>query len=134
MLLDDVDKVLEARCYGFARYADDCNAYVGSHKAGERVIALLKRLYNVLKLQINDAKSAVASALGRKCLGYELWVAELRDVKCSAAHKALDNFKARIRQLTRRSGERSMEQLVEKLWPYVLGWMADFVKAQTPKV
>ena len=134
VLLDEVDKVLEARGYSFARYADDCNVYVSSVRAGERVMALLRKLYAGLKLQINEAKSAVASAFRRKFLGYELWVATGLEVKCAAAHKALENFKARIRQLTRRSGGRSMEQVVEKLRPYILGWRAYFGLAQTPKV
>ena len=134
VLLDEVDKALEARGYSFARYADDCNVYVGSMKAGHRVLALLGKLYGDLKLQINEAKSAVASALGRKFLGYELWVAKGREVKCAVAHKVVDNFKARIRQLTRRSGGRSMEQVVQRLRPYMLGWTAYFGLAQTPKV
>ena len=128
------DKAFEARSYSFARYADDCNVYVGSQRAGERVMAYLRKLYAGLKLQINEAKSAVASAFGRKFPGYALWVAKGREVKCAVAHKALDNFKARIRQLTRRSGGRSMEQVVEKLRPYLLGWKAYFGLAQTPRV
>jgi len=134
VLLDEVDKALEARGYSFARYADDCNVYVGSTKAGERVMVFLRTLYTRLRLQINEAKSAVASAFGRKFLGYELWVAKGREVKCAVADKALDNFKARIRQLTRRSGGRSLEQVVEKLRPYMLGWKAYFGLAQTPGV
>ncbi len=134
LLLDEVDKALEARGYSFARYADDCNVYVGSIKAGERVMAYLRKLYTGLKLQINEAKSAVASAFGRKFLGYELWSAKGKEVKCAVARKALHNFKARIRQLTRRSGGRSMAQVVEKLRPYLLGWKAYFGLAQTPKV
>ena len=134
VLLDEVDKALEARGYSFARYADDCNVYVGSQKAGERVMMYLRKLYTGLKLQINEAKSAVGSAFGRKFLGYELWVAKGREVKCAVAYKALDNFKARIRQLTRRSGGRSLGQVVEKLRPYLLGWKAYFGMAQTPKV
>ncbi|MDP3346234.1 MAG: group II intron reverse transcriptase/maturase, partial [Hydrogenophaga sp.] len=134
VLLDEVDKALEARGYSFARYADDCNVYVGSQKAGERVMVYLRKLYTGLKLQINEAKSAVASAFGRKFLGYELWVAKGQEVKCAVAYKALDNFKARIRQLTRRSGGRSMAQVVEKLRPYLLGWKAYFGMAQTPRV
>ena len=134
VLLDDVDKALEARGYSFARYADDCNVYVGSQRAGERVMAYLRKLYAGLKLKINEAKSAVASAFGRKFLGCALWVAKGREVKCAVAHKALDNFKARIRQLTRRSGGRSMAQVVEKLRPYMLGWKAYFGMAQTPRV
>jgi len=134
VLLDEVDKALEARGYSFARYADDCNIYVGSMKAGERVMALLKTLYAKLKLQINEAKSAVASAFGRKFLGYALWVAKGQEVKCAVSHKALNNFKVRIRQLTRRSGGRSMVQVVQKLRPYLLGWKAYFGLAQTPRV
>lgn len=134
VLLDEVDKALEARGYSFARYADDCNIYVGSRRAGERVMALLRTLYAKLKLEINEAKSAVTSAFGRKFLGYALWVAKGQEVKCAVAHKALDNFKARIRQLTRRSGGRSMGQVVEKLRPYILGWKVYFGLAQTPKV
>lgn len=134
VLLDEVDKALEARGYSFARYADDCNVYVGSKRAGDRVMAYLRKLYTGLKLQINEAKSAVASAFGRKFLGYELWVAKGQEVKCKVAEKPLDNFKARIRQLTRRSGGRSMAQVVEKLRPYLLGWKTYFGLAQTPKV
>ena len=134
VLLDEVDKVLEARGYSFARYADDCNVYVGSVKAGERVMVLLRNLYAGLKLQINDAKSAVGSAFGRKFLGYALWVAKGKEVKCAVAKKPLQNFKARIRQLTRRSGGRSMEQVVENLRPYLLGWKGYFGLAQTPRV
>lgn len=134
VLLDEVDKALEVRGYSFARYADDCNVYVGSLKAGERVMALLRKLYAKLKLQINEAKSAVASALGRKFLGYALWVAQGREVKCKVAYKAMQDFKARIRQLTRRSGGRSMQQVVDKLRAYLLGWKAYFGLAQTPRV
>lgn len=134
VLLDDVDKALEARGHCFARYADDCNVYVGSKKAGERVMVYLRRLYADLKLQINEVKSAVASAFGRKFLGYALWVAKGKEVKCKVADKPMQNFKVRIRQLTCRSGGRSMEQTVEKLRPYLLGWKAYFRLAQTPRV
>jgi len=134
VLLDEVDKALEARGYCFARYADDANVYVGSRRAGERVMAWLRMLYGKLKLQINEAKSAVCSAFGRKFLGYALWVAKGREVKCTMAAKALGNFKTRIRQLTGRCGGRSMKQVVEDLRPYLLGWKAYFGMAQTPKV
>jgi hypothetical protein len=122
------------RRYSCARYVDDCNVYVGSRRAGEPIMAYLRKLYTGLKLQINEAKSAVGSAFGRKFLGYALWVAKGKEVKCAVANKALDNFKARIRQLTRRSGGRSMAQVVDKLRPYLLGWKAYFGLAQTPRV
>lgn len=134
VLLDEVDKALEARGYSFARYADDCNVYVRSRRAGERVMVWLRKMYGKLRLQINEAKSAVCSAFGRKFLGYELWVAKGREVKCKVAHKAMDNFKARIRALTGRSGGRSMAQVVAGLRPYLLGWKGYFGMAQTPKV
>lgn len=70
VLLDEVDRELERRGHCFVRYADDANAYVRSLKAGQRVMALLKRLYGKLHLSVNESKSAVASALGRKFLGY----------------------------------------------------------------
>jgi RNA-directed DNA polymerase len=134
VLLDEVDKALEARGYSFARYADDCNVYVGSKRAGERVMAYLRQLYTGLKLQINEAKSAVTSAFGRKFLGYALWRGKGNEVKCKVADKPLQNFKARVRRLTRRSGGRSIAQVVDRLRPYLLGWKAYFRLAQTPKV
>jgi RNA-directed DNA polymerase len=80
-------------------------------------MAYLRKLYAGLKLQINEAKSAVGSAFGRKFLGYALWVAKGKEVKCKVAEKPLQNFKARIRQLTRRSGGRSMAQVVSGCGP-----------------
>ena len=134
VLLDEVDRELERRGHRFARYADDCNVYVRSRKAGERVMALLKRQYDKLHLRINESKSAVASALGRKFLGYALWVAPGGEVKRKVASQALGKFKQRIRELTRRSGGRSIEQVIEGLRPYVLGWKAYFGLTQTPRV
>ena len=134
VLLDEVDKALEARGYSFARYADDCNIYVGSRKAGERVMGYLRKLYDGLKLQINEAKSAVGSVFGRKFLGYALWTGKGREVKCKVADKALQTFKTRIRQITCRSGGRSMQQVVEKLRLYLPGWKAYFAMAQTPNI
>ena len=134
VLLDEVDKELEGRGHCFARYADDCNVYVRSHKAGERVMDLLRRLYARLHLTVNETKSAVASVIGRKFLGYSLWVAKGREVKLRVADKPMQTFKQRIRQLTRRSGGRSMSEVVQRLRPYMLGWKAYFGLSQTPKV
>ncbi|MHA6911095.1 group II intron reverse transcriptase/maturase, partial [Ralstonia pseudosolanacearum] len=134
MLLDEVDKELERRGHCFVRYADDANVYVRSRRAGERVMALLRRLYGKLRLKVNEAKSAVASAFGRKFLGYSFWVAAGGVVKRKVADKPLLTFKQRIRELTRRSGGRSLQEVVERLRPYVQGWKAYFRLAQTPKV
>ncbi len=133
VMLDEVDKVLEAHGHCFARYADDCNVYVRSRKAGERVMALLRRCYARLRLKVNETKSAVASVKGRKFLGYSFWFAK-EGVKRRVADKPMATFKQRIRQLTRRSGGRSMAQVIERLKPYLLGWKAYFGLAQTPKV
>lgn len=134
VLLDEVDKELERRGHCFVRYADDANVYVRSRRAGERVMVLLRRLYGKLRLKVNEAKSAVASAFGRKFLGYSFWVATGGVVKRKVAVKPLLTFKQRIRELTRRSGGRSLQEVVERLQPYVLGWKAYFRLAQTPKV
>jgi RNA-directed DNA polymerase len=134
VLLDEVDRELERRGHRFVRYADDCNVYVRSRRAGERVMALLRRLYGRLRLKINETKSAVASAFGRKFLGYSFWVAPGGVTKRKVADKPLQAFKRRVRQLTRRSGGRSMPEVAERLRSYVLGWKAYFRLAQTPRV
>jgi RNA-directed DNA polymerase len=103
VLLDEVDRELEGRGHRFVRYADDSNVYVRSLKAGERVMALLKRLYGKLHLTINDSKSAVASAFDRKFLGYSLWASRGNEVRRAVSRKARTTFKQRIRQLTRRT-------------------------------
>ncbi|MFC0132758.1 group II intron maturase-specific domain-containing protein, partial [Massilia eurypsychrophila] len=134
VLLDEVDKELERRGHCFARYADDANVYVCSKRAGERVMALLRRCYAKLHLVVNESKSAVASAFGRKFLGYSLWVAKGKVVKLKVADKPLATFKQRIRELTKRTVGRSMPQIVEKLRSLMLGWKGYFKLAQTPKV
>ena len=134
VMLDEVDKELERRGHCFARYADDCNVYVRSRKAGERVMAVLRDCYANLRLTVNETKSAVASVAGRKFLGYSLWFAAKGEVKRKVAAKPLATFKQRVRQLTRRSGGRSMAQVIERLRPYLLGWKAYFGLAQTPKI
>ena len=132
VLLDEVDRELERRGHRFVRYADDCNVYLRSHKAGERVLAGLCKLYDRLHLKVNEAKSAVARATGRKFLGYSLWVAPGRVVKRAVARKALDTYKQRIRKTTRRSNGRSLSEVAEQLRRYIPGWKAYFQLAQTP--
>jgi hypothetical protein len=134
VLLDDVDKELERRGHCCVRYADDANVYVRSWKAGERVMALLRRLYGKLPLTVNETKSAVASVFGRKFLGYGFWVAPGGAIKRKVAAKPMATFKQRIRHLTRRSGGRSLPDVVDRLRRYVLGWKAYFRLAQTPGV
>jgi len=134
VLLDEVDKQLERLGHCFVRYADDANVYVRSRRAGQRVMVQLRKLYGRLCLTVNEAKSAVASVFQRKFLGYSFWVAPGGKVKRRVADKAKATFKQRVRQLTRRSGGRSLEQVVERLRCYVLGWKGYFRLADTPGV
>jgi len=135
VLLDEVDRELERRGHRFVRYADDCNVYVRSRRAGERVLAGLRKLYDRLHLKVNEAKTAVASATGRKFLGYVLWRrAASGEIKRAVAAKALDTYKARIRQITRRTCGRSLTEVTEALRKYLPGWKAYFRLAQTPRV
>ena len=132
LLLDEVDKALEARGHCFVRYADDCNVYVHSRRAGERVMQLLRRLYGRLHLRINESKSAVASVFtGRKFLGFSFWMAPKGVVKRRVARKAVMAFRQRVRWLTRRSGGRSMQQVIDGLRPLLVGWRTYFGLAQT---
>jgi RNA-directed DNA polymerase len=134
VLLDEVDRELERRGHRFVRYADDCNVYVRSRRAGERVLAGLTKLYDRLHLKVNEAKTAVAPASRRKFLGYAFWYGPGGQVKCRVADKALKTFKQRIRQLTRRSGGRNLSEIAERLRAYMPGWKAYFQLAQTPNV
>jgi RNA-directed DNA polymerase len=134
VLLDEVDRALETRGHRFVRYADDCNVYVRSRRAGERVLDGLRRLYERLHLKVNEAKTAVAPAAGRKVLGFTFWYGWGGQVKCRVADKAKETYKQRIRQLTCRSGGRSLPEVVERLRTYMPGWKAYFQLAQTPQV
>ncbi|HEU0053858.1 MAG TPA: group II intron reverse transcriptase/maturase, partial [Longimicrobium sp.] len=119
VLLDEVDKELEKRGHAFVRYADDCNVYVRSKRAGEDVMETLRCLYAGLRLRINEAKSAVARPWGRKFLGYSFWVAKGREVKRRVAPKALEAMKERVREITSRSGGRSMRSVIAELRGYL---------------
>jgi len=134
VLLDEVDKELERRGHRFVRYADDCNVYVRSKRAGERVMQGLVVLYEKLRLRVNSAKSAVAPARGRALLGYSFWVAPGRVVKRRVSPKALSALKVHLRQLTRRNGGRSLAQVVGALRSYLVGWKAYFRLADTPGI
>ena len=126
MLLDEVDRELERRGHRFVpghrrgpcvAHADDCNVYVRSRKAGERVLQALRGCYTKLALKVNGSKTAVAEVWGRKFLGYCFW-AHKDEAKRAVATQALDKMRERIRQLTRRTRGRSLEQIAEDLRQY----------------
>ena len=132
LVLDDLDTELSRRGHRFCRYADDCNIYVRSRRAGERVMASVSRfLTRKLRLKVNEAKSAVARPGERSFLGFSI---SNDGSKRRIAPKALDKFKTRIRDMTRRTRGISLARLIEELAPYLIGWRGYFGFCQTPSV
>jgi hypothetical protein len=122
---------LERRGHAFARYADDCNVYGRSKRAGERVMERLRRLYSSLQLRINDTTSAVARPWDRKFLGYSFWVAKGREIKRKVAPRALEAMKEGVREITSRNGGLSIDKVIAELRGYLLGWKEYFRLADT---
>ncbi|WP_315763395.1 reverse transcriptase domain-containing protein [Bradyrhizobium sp. SZCCHNS2005] len=133
LMLDVLDKELEKRGHRFVRYADDCNIYVRSRKAGEWVLVSIETfLERRLKLKLNRAKSAVARPNVRKFLSFSFtWGKRPRR---RIAPQAIARCKARVRKLTRRTTGRGLEQIIEKLALYLKGWRGYFGFCQTPSV
>jgi RNA-directed DNA polymerase len=132
LMLDDLDKELQRRGHRFCRYADDCNIYVRSPRAGKRVMASVSRfLTQKLRLKVNQAKSAVARPEERKFLGFSI---SNDGSERRIAPQALAKFKARTRDLTCRTRGLSLEQVIEELTPYLIGWRGYFGFCQTPRV
>jgi RNA-directed DNA polymerase len=133
LMLDVLDKELEKRGHRFVRYADDCNIYVGSQRAGERVMAGIERfLAKRLRLKVNKAKSAVAKPSVRKFLSFSYTSG--REPRRRIAPQAIARFKARVRELTRRTCGCSLAQIVKELSVYLIGWRGYFGFCQTPSV
>jgi len=133
LVLDELDRELERRGHRFARYADDCNIYVGSERAGQRVMASVTRfITHRLKLKVNQAKSAVARPGQRKFLGFSFtWE---REPRRRIAPTAIARFKERIREQTRRTRGTSLRQMVKEIATYLRGWLGYFGDCQTPSV
>lgn len=134
LLLNEVDWELDKRGLAFARYADDCNVYVRTRRSGERVMKTMEKLMGRLKLKINSEKSAIGYAGNRKFLGFSIWFAKGRIVKSRVAPQALQKFKAKVRSLTKRNCGESLEDVVEKLNRYLMGWRKYFQLAETPQI
>src|ERR1700675_4911543 len=132
LVLDDLDKEMARRGHRFCRYADDCNIYVRSRRAGDRVMASVSRfLTQKLRLTVNEAKSAVARPEERKFLGFSI---SNDGSERRIAPKALDKFKTQVRDLTRRTRGISLPQFIRELKPYIVGWRGYFGFCQTPRV
>jgi RNA-directed DNA polymerase len=133
LVLDELDQELERRGHRFCRYADDCNIYVRSRRAGERMKQSITRfIKRRLKLKVNEAKSAVARPAERKFLGFSMTSG--REIKRSIAPKSLARFKQKVRELTGRTRGISIEQMTKELSCYLRGWKGYFGFCQTPSV
>lgn len=133
LVLDELDRELERRGHRFVRYADDCNIYVRSRRAGERVMNSLREfITHKLKLRVNEAKSAVARPQDRKFLGFSFTKGP--QPRRRIAPKPRKRFEDRVRELTSRTAGRSLTQVIENLARYLQGWRAYFGFCQTPSV
>ena len=133
LVLDELDQELERRGHRYVRYADDCNIYVRSERAGQRVMqSVTQFITQELKLKVNETKSAVARPQERKFLGFSFTAGP--EIKRVIAPKALDRFKQRIREITRRAKGVSMQTTIEELAPYMRGWRSYFGYCETPEV
>jgi RNA-directed DNA polymerase len=133
LVLDELDRELGRRGHHFVRYADDCNIYVDSERAGQRVMESVTHfITHRLKLKVNQAKSAVARPGQRKFLGFS-FTGE-REPRRRIAPKAIARFKQRIREQTRRTCGISLAQMVKEIATYLRGWLGYFGDCQTPSV
>jgi RNA-directed DNA polymerase len=133
LVLDELDRELERRGHRFVRYADDSNIYVRSQRAGQRVMKNVTRfITQKLKLKVNETKSAVARPQERKFLGFSFTASP--EAKRVIAPQALDRFKQRIREITRRAKGVSMKTTIEELAPFMRGWRSYFGFCETPDV
>lgn len=131
IVLDELDRELERRGHRFVRYADDCNIYVRSERAGQRVMEGVRRFITQrLKLKVNEQKSAVARPQVRKFLGFSFTGGPV--IRRTIAPKAVERFKERIREITRQGKSGSLDTTMAALAPYMRGWRGYFGFCETP--
>lgn len=129
ILLDDLDKELEKRGHSFCRYADDCNIYVKSEEAGNRVMTSIKEfLQRHLKLKVNEEKSAVARPWNRKFLGYSMTVS--KETKLKVSPKAVERLKDKMKEKFRQGRGRNLAKFIVELKPMLIGWVNYFKLAE----
>ena len=133
LVLDELDRELERRKLCFVRYADDCNIYVGSRRAGQRVMKSVSAyITRKLKLKVNSEKSAVARPWARKFLGFSF--TDQKEPRRRIAPKALQRYKGKILELTRRTRGISLEKMIGELNSYLRGWQGYYGYCQTPTI
>ena len=131
--LDELDKELEKRGHKFVRYADDCNIYVKSKRAGERTMASVQRfIEGKLRLKVNEKKSAVDRPWKRKFLGFSFTSSE--EPKVRIARESIKRMKKKVREITSRKMPYPMEYRIEKLNQYLIGWCGYFALADTKSI
>lgn len=133
ILLDDLDKELERRGHAFCRYADDCNIYVGSQRAGERVLQSLSQyLREELKLTVNAKKSTVDRPWKRKFLGFSMTAQ--KQCRLKVAPQTVERFKEALRESFRKGGGRNLRAFIVSLQPKLRGWAGYFSVAETRNI
>lgn len=134
IMLDDLDKELEKRGHKFVRYADDCNIYVQTQRAGERVMESVKTfLEKKLKLKVNPKKSKVDRATRVKFLGFSFYKRK-GEVLIRVATRSLERFRGKLRRLTKRTRSGKLEDIIQEINQYTMGWMGYYRQANTPSV
>lgn len=134
IMLDDLDKELEKRGHKFVRYADDCNIYVQTQRAGERVMESVKTfLEKKLKLKVNPKKSKVDRATRVKFLGFSFYKRK-GEVLIRVATRSLERFREKLRRLTKRTRSGKLEDIIQEINQYTMGWMGYYRQANTPSV
>jgi RNA-directed DNA polymerase len=134
VVLDELDKELEKRGHCFVRYADDSNIYVRSQRAGERVMESVSRFIEKrLKLRVNSNKSAVGEPKRRKFLGFS-FTGGREPNRIKIAEPSLQRFRAQVRRMTLRNRGRGLEEVIEQLRKYLIGWRGYFQLAETPTI
>jgi RNA-directed DNA polymerase len=134
ILLDDLDKELEKRGHRFVRYADDCNIYVKTQRAGDRVLVSVRQyLEKRLKLKVNERKSAVDRATKRKFLGFSFFKRKGATLR-RLAPEALQRMRTKLCSLTHRTTHQPLEEIIKRINVYVVGWINYFRLADTPSI
>jgi group II intron reverse transcriptase/maturase len=134
IMLDDLDKELEQRGHKFVRYADDCNIYVKTKRAGERVMESVREyLEKKLKLKVNQKKSKVDRAIRVKFLGFSFYKHNGK-MLIRVANRSLERFREKLRRLTKRTRSGTLGEIIQEINVYLVGWIGYYRQANTPSV
>jgi len=134
IMLDDLDRELEKRGHKFVRYADDCNIYVKTERAGGRVMESVRKfLEEKLKLKVNQKKSKVEKAYRVKFLGFSFYKRK-GEVQVRVAGRSLERFREKLRKLTKRTRSGKIEDIIQEINIYIIGWIGYYRLAKTPSV